>query len=344
MTKLSEPEKSTINSVCVIIAAYNAEKTIASAIKSALAEKEVTEVVVVDDSSSDDTVANSHAADDNSGRLKILTQSVNSGPSAARNRAISESNSLWISILDSDDFFIAGRIKKLLAFVDKADFIADDMLQVPEYDVNSQGINLLGDNIKEPKLINFREFVLSNVTKEGKQRAELGFIKPLMNRKFLADNAITYQENMRLGEDFELYARALALGARLIITPTQGYVSVVRQNSLSGNHTETDLLNLRNCDKIIINDCNLNRIDKNALRQHYLSIECRLQWRLLIIAIKNRNLRQSINSFLHPYPVPLYLAKKLISQIFIRAFRKNKIQGIEPYIQLGKTNKTTIAK
>jgi succinoglycan biosynthesis protein ExoU len=160
------------------------------------------------------------------------------------------------------------------------------------------------------------------VTKTGKQRAELGFIKPLMKRKFLTENSITYQENMRLGEDFELYARALALGANLIITPTQGYVSVVRSNSLSGNHTENDLLNLRNCDKIIIKDCNLSKIDNDALYQHYLSIECRLQWRLLILAVKNRNLRQAVNTFLHPYPVSLYLCKQLILEFLTRIFGK----------------------
>ncbi len=313
--------------VCVIIAAYNAEKTIVRAIKSALVEHEVAEVIVVDDASNDNTVAAALAADDGSMRLKVLVQPINAGPSAARNRAIRESSSPWITILDSDDFFITGRIKALLPFINQADFIADDMRQVPEDDVNSLGKNLLGGSIKEAKLISFSEFVLSNVTKSGKQRAELGFIKPLMKRQFLLDHAITYQENMRLGEDFELYARALASGARLIIIPTQGYVSVVRPNSLSGNHSETDLLNLRNCDNGLRKDCNLNKTDKKSLRQHYLSIECRLQWRLLILAVKNRSLYQAIQTFLHPYPVPFYLCRQLIYQFLIRyLFKKSNTQ------------------
>ncbi len=309
-------------SVCVIIAAYNAEKTIVRAIKSALAEAEVSEVLVVDDASTDNTDANAKSADDGSSRLKILVQPINSGPSAARNRAIRESNSAWITILDSDDFFIAERIKNLLAFTDKADFIADDMMQVPEDNINAKGKSLLEGSFTEAKQISFSEFVLSNVTKSGKNRAELGFIKPLMSRKFLSDHNIYYQENMRLGEDFELYARALAIGAKLIITPTQGYISVVRANSLSGKHTETDLLNLRNCDKKLIEECALSKEDKAALQQHYLSIECRLQWRLLIIAVKNRSLHEAIKTFMHPYPVPIYLCRQLIEQFFIRVFNK----------------------
>ncbi|WP_156031983.1 glycosyltransferase, partial [Shinella sp. DD12] len=43
--------------VCVIIAAKNAEKTIGKAVGSALAQPEVAEVVVVDDGSDDRTMA-----------------------------------------------------------------------------------------------------------------------------------------------------------------------------------------------------------------------------------------------------------------------------------------------
>ena len=317
-------EKLNQTTVCVIIAAYNAEKTIARAIKSALNEHEVTEVIVVDDASNDNTVAVARSTDDGSMRLKVFVQPVNAGPSAARNRAIRESNSPWIAILDSDDFFIDGRIKALLPFTNQADFVADDMRQVPEDNISSVGKSLLDGVFKEAKLISFSEFVLSNVTKCGKKRAELGFIKPLMKRQFLSDRLISYKENMRLGEDFELYARGLALGARLIIIPTQGYVSVVRPNSLSGNHSETDLLNLRNCNNEFIKDFNLNKTDENSLRQHYLSIECRLQWRLLILAVKNRSLYEAIQTFLHPYPVPFYLCKQLIYQFFIRCFLKQR--------------------
>jgi hypothetical protein len=60
--------------------------------------------------------------------LKILTQSVNV-PSTARNRAITEQRPLD-RVVDSDDFFLSGRIKGLLQFMDNADFVADDMWHV----------------------------------------------------------------------------------------------------------------------------------------------------------------------------------------------------------------------
>jgi len=319
----STPSLSTATSaVCVIIAAYNCQETIIRAIASALAEPEATEVVVVDDASTDDTVATAHSADDGSGRLRILTQLQNAGPSAARNRAIQESQAPWIAILDSDDFFMPGRLKGLLAFAQQADLIADDLWQVPEDNVTGPRRSLLGTSLLAPQSITFAEFVMSNVTRADRQRGELGFIKPLIRRQFLTEYRITYQEQMRLGEDYELYARALAMGGRLLLVPAQGYVSVIRLHSLSGRHSETDLLHLRDCDHALMKIEHLSPVDKQAIRQHYLSIDCRLQWRLLIIAIKNRKMGDIISTFLRPFPVPWYLVKQLALEVYIRSFPK----------------------
>lgn len=321
---MNNPPDTASQTVCIIIAAYNAQATIERAIKSALAEPEVNEVIVVDDASTDNTIAVATGADDGTGRLKVLRQPANAGPSAARNRAIAESKSGWIGILDADDFFVKGRISALLKASSEADLIADDMWQVSEHAPNGERKSLLFPAITAPKTITFSEFVLSNVTRSNRERGELGFIKPLIRKSFLDNNHIRYQESMRLGEDFELYARALALKARLIIIPTQGYVSVVRSNSLSSQHSENDLLHLRDCDHALEKSLSLSQQDKNALREHYLSIDCRLQWRLLINAVKSRNIAAALQTFLRPYPVPLYLMKQLAHQCILRSLSKTK--------------------
>ncbi len=306
----------------VIIAAYNARDTIARAVSSALAEPEASEVIVVDDASTDDTALCAHAADDGSGRLVILTQSRNCGPSAARNWAIRESTSPWISILDADDFFLPGRLKKLLELSDGNDFIADNMWQVQQNAITSPQRKLLNNSLELARVISFKEFVLSNETHKKAERKELGFIKPIIRRRFLSTHNIWYQEHMRLGEDYELYARSLALGARMYLAPTQGYVYVFRSNSLSGQHTEEDLLHLRDCNIVMQKNLSLSETDKDALRQHYLSIDCRLQWRLLIRAIKNRDARAALSTFLRPFPVPFYLMGRLWEQLILRTIGK----------------------
>lgn len=313
MPSVQEPK------VCVVIAAYNSEATIIRAVLSALAETEVAEVIVVDDASTDNTVKCALSCDNGSGKLKVLLQGQNGGPSPARNRAIRESVSPWITILDSDDFFLPGRIKGMFAYTGDVDMIADDLFQVPENAIDGPPKKLLGEMLSHARVISLHEFVLSNVTASGENRKELGFIKPLIRRQFLEKHGICYQEHMRLGEDFELYARALAMGARLMLVPAQGYVSVVRAGSLSGNHSETDLLNLRDCSYKIIRDTALTEPDKEALRQHRASVDCRLQWRLLIIAVKNVDIKAAIATFLRPYPVPLYLMHRLMEQLYLRA-------------------------
>jgi len=312
-------------SVALIIAAYNAESFIARAVRSALAEAEVAEVIVVDDASTDGTVKCAQEADDGSGRLRVLVQPQNAGPSAARNRAIRESTAPWIGILDADDFLLPGRTRGLLAYTDKADFIADDLWQAAEDNVNGPLRSMLGETLENPSPVGFKTFVLANVTQKDRSRRELGFIKPIMRRSFLETHNIRYQEPMRLGEDYELYTRALASGARLLLVPAQGYVSVVRANSLSARHSETDLLRLRDCDDALRDIPSLSKDDRAALRQHYLSVDCRLQWRLLINAVKKRDAVAALRTFLRPWPVPLYNMQQLLEQLYLRtiASRRN---------------------
>lgn len=320
----TETKTQSLPCIAIIIAAYNAEATIARAVHSALAEPEVAEVIVVDDASRDDTAKCATAADDGSGRLHVLTQLENAGPSAARNRAIGESSAPWIAILDADDFLLPGRMRGLLSYAQEADFVADDIWQVPEDGAEGSRRKLLGDALKDPRRVSFSDFVLSNLTHKGHLREELGFIKPLMRRSFLTSHNIRYLEHMRLGEDYELYARALAHGARLLLVPAQGYVSVTRKNSLSAKHSERDLLHLRDCDNGLLKIPSLSKKDRAALRQHYLNIDCRLQWRLLITAVKQRNVAAALRTFMRPYPVPLHNMQMLMEQAYLRTFRRKR--------------------
>ena len=249
--------------VCVIIAAKNAEKTIGRAVRSALAEPEVDEVVVVDDGSDDRTLAAAADADDTTRRLDIIRFRTNRGPSAARNHAIAVSRAPLISILDADDFFFPGRFQRMLACPDW-DFIADNIAFMPEADPFRRP----DDFAPRPRRLGLANFVLGNISRRGAPRGELGFLKPVMRRAFLDAHGLRYREDMRLGEDYELYVRALLAGAHYTVIESCGYGAVVRADSLSGQHRTKDLEALHQAERSILAAGNVPSEAKNAMRRH----------------------------------------------------------------------------
>ena len=233
--------------VCVIIAAKNAEETIGRAVRSALAEPETAEVIVVDDGSDDRTMAEAASADDGTGRLEIVQFPVNRGPAAARNHAIEMSSAPLVSILDADDFFFPGRFRRLLTGRGW-DFIADNIAFMETVDLSRQPQAFA----PRPRQLDLATFVLGNLSRRGAARGELGFLKPVMRRAFLDAHGLRYREEMRLGEDYELYLRALLHGARYTLIESCGYGAVVRANSLSGQHRTEDLEALRDAELAIL--------------------------------------------------------------------------------------------
>ncbi len=98
-------ESGSTNCVTVIIPAYNAETLVADAVTSALEQLNVLgQVIVVDDGSTDRTaeIVASIAAVDS--RL-VLIRATNGGPARARNLALAETTTPYVSWLDADDYF-----------------------------------------------------------------------------------------------------------------------------------------------------------------------------------------------------------------------------------------------
>lgn len=310
------------NTVAVIIAAYKAERTIARAIRSALAQEEAAEIVVVVDASPDDTAAVARATDDGSGRLQVIVQPTNRGPAAARNAGIAATKSTWITVLDDDDFMEPRRLERLLAKALAVDFAADDLLLVQEGAEDGPRTCMWFEGKTEPHMIGLRDFVEANCPDPKRPRRELGFLKPLMRRDFLYRNALFYDEKMRLGEDYDLYARALALGARFILMNAQGYVAVRRDSSLSARHGAPELKALRDSDDQLLKSA-MSPDERRAILQHRLTTDKRYQWQRLIDAVKARDPKEAAACFTSSGATSAHLVGKLWEQVGVRLFKRN---------------------
>ncbi|UYY57061.1 glycosyltransferase family 2 protein [Sphingomonas sp. S2-65] len=289
--------------VCVIIPAFNAQASIARAVSSALAELEVAEVIVVDDHSSDDTAAAARRADDGSSRLQVFRLEANRGPSAARNLAIRSSRSPLVAILDSDDYFLPGRFARLLSH-DGWDLAADNILFVPEGLEGAPPVSVP----PRPRWRNlaFAEFVTGNIPVAGRPRAELGFLKPVMKRSMLDSLQLRYDEDVRLGEDYLLYATALAKNARYLISEACGYVAVERAGSLSGNHVTEDLARLIAGDAKLLGMLPGGSVEARLVARHLASVQVRYDHRRFLDDKRDTGLAAAITPFLTR---PLALAR-----------------------------------
>lgn len=265
----------TTRPVGVIIPAHDAAQSIGIAVRSALDQSAVGEVIVVDDASHDDTPAQALAAAKGDPRLVLLQLDRNVGPARARNLAIARGTTPLIALLDADDYFLPDRFAPLLKEANW-DIVADNIVFVPE----SRASILLSSEVDKPTSpattsVGIAEFLRGNIPDKNAQRGELGFLKPLMSRDFLRSHGLAYDPDLRLGEDFKLYVQMLAKGARFRLMPQIGYVARVRQNSLSGRHSARDLLCLLNASESLRASCQNTEAEAQAMKDYLRALRSR---------------------------------------------------------------------
>ena len=175
--------------VSILIPAFNADRTIAIAIKSCLSQTYTNiEVLVLNDGSIDYTATEINKFE----KIRIINHELNLGIASSRNRLLKEAKGEYIAWLDADDTMAKDRIEKQIDYLQKH----------PEVDVVGSWITTDSKSIAFKKL----------PTKSNLIKAHLWFkncmVQPsILSKNFYVAEGVFYNSQYDYMEDYELWYR-----------------------------------------------------------------------------------------------------------------------------------------
>jgi hypothetical protein len=192
----------------VVIPAYQAAATVATAVESALAQTvSPLEVIVADDGSTDDLT---EALRPYSSEVTLI-QGAHRGVSATRNAAIARARGDFVVNLDADDVFLPERIEALAELGAKR----------PDLDILATEAWIERGGVREAR---YRELVRFPVDDQRlRVIAECPVLAPAARRTRLLEVG-GYDERLRCAEDWELWARLVLTGSAIGLVDEPLYI------------------------------------------------------------------------------------------------------------------------
>ena len=135
---------------------------------------------------------------------------------------------------------------------------------------------------------------------------------------------------MRLGEDFILYATALARGARFRLVEPCGYVAVERQGSLSSSHGAADLAALLTACQTLAREPGLTARDRHALAVHRRHVRSKLHFRRVLDVRRSRGMATALSVLAADPAAALYVLSETVAARISR-FRTAKAEAAAVY-------------
>lgn len=197
--------------VSVIIPAYNASASIASAIESVIrGTYDDFELVVCDDASKDATRAVVEAQED--ARVVLIRSPANSGPAAARNLALSHADGELVAFLDADDRWLPSFLAEQVSLFDRerqlpppVGIVACDAWLV---DATGRRVGRHSNVVGRAQGVDLTRLLLGNVI----------YVSALCPRS-VVEQAGGFSPDCFGSEDHDLWLRILELGHRVAVNP-----------------------------------------------------------------------------------------------------------------------------
>ena len=246
---VSEPFDSNSPTVSIIMANYNGAPYLAESIGSACRQTlRNIEIIVSDDASTDTSVGIVNQLIASDSRIRLVTSDKNTGPAAARNRAIHLAKGKWIAVADGDDCMHPARLATLLdaATRDSADIVADDLLIFDAAYMSPPQTLLKGSWSATATWVDAATFIRMNHFYS--RQPILGYLKPLIKSSLLAGVFGPYDESLRIAEDYNLLLRLLLSGAKFRVYPTIHYFYRKHASSISHRLNVNAIVAMQNAD------------------------------------------------------------------------------------------------
>lgn len=306
--------------VTLIIPSYNTSDMIEKTITSALEQTIETRVIVIDDCSTDDSFARIEAMAAREPRLIARRLSKNGGPSIARNVAIRMAETPWVAGLDSDDYLLPDRMRKMVEFAEAndLDFLADDVIRIEAGMPVEKGTRVWRDQSVGRIPVDLAFFVQENIRDHVGMRREAGYLKPMMRTAFLREHDLFFREDLRADEDYDFYARSLHAGARFEIIDPCGYIAVNREGSLSKALAPLVLEKVIEADKALRNSPKTSKDARRALSKHIQQYEADLSWLKMIEAVRAKDSAKALGVFAATSPAAMPIVTSRIVKHFLK--------------------------
>lgn len=214
--------------VSIIMAAYNAEKTIELAIESVLNQTYSNfELLVINDCSKDGTakLVEDFSAKDN--RVRLISNEKNSGVSFTRKHCLVEANGSWIAILDSDDAWAPEKLEKQIELQNRTNA---DLLFTGSAFMDSEG-RPIDWYLHAPAEATYRQLLKQNVLSNS---------SALVRKELYAKH---YAVGDGMHEDFAIWLSILKDGKKAYGVDEPLLIYRIAKSSKSGNKIKAAKMN-----------------------------------------------------------------------------------------------------
>ena len=212
--------------ISIIMAAYNAERTIGQAIESVLNQKyQNWELIIVDDCAKDRTAAVINQYQDS--RIIKLKNEKNMGVFQTRLRALQEAKGNWVAVLDSDDAWTPDKLEKQVIHQQKTN---SDLIYTGSAFMQSNG-TIIPWILHVPETVSYRKLLRQNLISNSS----------VLVRKSIYQSYQIPGENMH--DDYACWLGCLRAGALATGIDEALLIYRLSENSKTGNKIKSAIMN-----------------------------------------------------------------------------------------------------